>query len=88
MTAAAVEAFRDLWEADDHVTSDQFRTGLADALMKFSRGLSATTNLIYLSGQIPLLRERLIVLLSGGYDCVDKEVLVAASSTARPEVAG
>ena len=27
MTAAAVEALRDLWEADDHVTSDQFRTG-------------------------------------------------------------
>ena len=65
---AAVEALRDLWEeADDHVTSDQFRTGLADALMKFCRGLFATTNLIYLSRQIPLLRERrLIVLLSGG----------------------
>ena len=81
VTAAAVEALRDLWEADDHVTSDQFRTGLADALMKFCRGLFATTNLIYLSRQIPLLRERLIVLLSGG------EALVAASA-ARPEVAG
>ena len=81
MTAAAGEALRDLWEADDHVTSDQFRTGLADALMKFCRGLFATTNLIYLSRQIPLLRERLIVLLSGG------EALVAASA-ARPEVAG
>ena len=34
--------------------------------MKFCRGLFATTNLIYLSRQIPLLRERLIVLLSGG----------------------
>ena len=66
MTAATGEARRDLWEADDHVTSDQFRTGLADALMKFCRGLLATTNLIYLSRQIPLLRERLIVLLSGG----------------------
>ena len=81
VTAAAGEALRDLWEADDHVTSDQFRTGLADALMKFCRGLFATTNLIYLSRQIPLLRERLIVLLSGG------EALVAASA-ARPEVAG
>ena len=49
--------------------------------MKFCRGLFATTNLIYLSRQIPLLRERLIVLLSGG------EALVAASA-ARPEVAG
>ena len=87
MTAAAVKALRDLWEADDHVTSDQFRTGLADALMKFCRGLFATTNLIYLSRQIPLLRERLIVLLSGGYDGVDMEALVAASA-ARPEVAG
>ena len=70
------------WEADDHVTSDQFRTDLADALMKFCRGLFATTNLIYLSRPIPLLREeRLIVLLSGG------EALVAASAV-RPEVAG
>ena len=58
MTAAAVEALRDLWEADDHVTSDQFRTCLAAALM-----------------------------LSGGYDRVDMEALVAASA-ARPEVAG
>ena len=50
--------------------------------MKFCRGLFATTNLIYLSRQIPLLREeRLIVLLSGG------EALVAASAV-RPEVAG
>ena len=87
VTAAAVEALRDLWEANDHVTSDQFRTGLADALMKFCRGLFATTNLIYLSRQIPLLRERLIVPLSGGYDRVDMEALVAASA-ARPEVAG
>ena len=39
--------------------------------MKFCLGLFATTNLIYLSQQIPLLRERLIVLLSGGYDRVD-----------------
>ena len=71
MTAAAVEALRDLWEADDHVTSDQFRTGLADALMKFCRGLFATTNLIYLSRQIPLLRERLIVPAErrGGAGC-------------------
>ncbi len=44
-------------------------------------------NLIYLSRQIPLLRERLIVLLSGGYERVDMEALVAASA-ARPEVAG
>ena len=44
-------------------------------------------NLIYLSRQIPLLRERLIVLLSGGHDRVDMEALVAASA-ARPEVAG
>ena len=32
-------------EADDHVTCDRFRTGLADALMKFCRHLFATTNL-------------------------------------------
>ena len=44
-------------------------------------------NLIYLSRQIPLLRERLIVLLSGGYERVDMGALVAASA-ARPEVAG
>ena len=44
-------------------------------------------NPIYLSRQIPLLRERLIVLLSGGYDRVDMEALAVASTT-RPEVAG
>ena len=42
-------------------------------------------NLIYLSRRIPHLRERLIVLLSGGYDRVDMEALAAASA-ARPEV--
>lgn len=44
-------------------------------------------NLIYLSRQIPLLRERLIVLLSGGHDRGDMETKVAASAM-RPEVAG
>ena len=73
VTAAAVEARCDFWEADDHVTSTVFRAGLADALMKFCRHLFATTN-------------QLIVLLSGGYDRVDMEVL--AASAARPEVAG
>ena len=81
------KAIHDGLEHGDHVTFDQFRTGLADALMKFCRGLFATTNLIYLSRQIPLLREPLIVLLSGGYDRVDMEALVAASA-ARPEVSG
>ena len=81
------KAIHDGLEHGDHVTSDQFRTRLADALMKFCRGLFATTNLIYLSRQIPLLRERLIVLLSGGYDRVDMEALVAAS-VVRPEGAG
>lgn len=42
-------------------------------------------NLIYLSRRIPHLRERLIVLLSGGYDRVGMEALVAASA-ARPKV--
>ena len=40
-----------------------------------------------LSRQIPLLRERLIVLPSGGYDRIDMEALVAASA-ARSKVAG
>ena len=85
MTAAAVEARCGSWEADDDVTCDRFRTGLADALMKFCWHLFATTNLMYLSRQIPLLLERLIVLLSGGYDRVDIEALAAA---ARPAVTG
>lgn len=41
-------------------------------------------NLIYLSRQIPHLRERLIVMLSGGYDRVDMDALLAASAT-RPK---
>ena len=83
MTAAAVEDLRDLWEADDHVTSDQFRDGprgCADEVLPGSVR-HHQPDLLYLSRQIPLLRERLIVLLSGG------EALVAASA-ARPEVAG
>ena len=85
MTAAAVEVLPDLWGGRRPRQLRPFPDGPREALMKSCRGLFATTNLIYLSRQIPLLRERLIVLLCGGYDRVDME---GAASAARPEVTG
>ena len=42
-------------------------------------------NLFFRAQRIPLLRERLIVLLSGGYDRVDLEALIAESGAATPK---
>jgi FAD-dependent halogenase len=39
-----------------------------------------TNNIFTRSRRVPLLRERLIVLLSGGYDKVDMEAILAASA--------
>ena len=88
------EAIRDLWEVDfeqEDLPDALDEAGVRPLGAATARGLypdvDAPAETVYQWRQIPLLREWLIILLSGGYDRVDIGALVAASA-ARPEVAG